>query len=498
MSGQTTTRAQPLNSPAQGIWRRFLLLVPLVLALAIGSFLHIRSKTGSLWVTWVKPDSVSSVPMESVTLSEDGVVSMTSYDEGDPFVTATFEALSDGEVDVMADLPDRAEPCLLWHLRVRNGAVYEGINFAGWEILHVNVCILLGAVCLLFLSSLVRLWRARWYGYTMVACGGGLLYCLFQFALFLFLLLRRSFLCFDDLVYGITYMADYFVLLTLLPTSALALLVSISNISLIRHEGRRPANLLGIAISVVWGAANVFWLRGGSMLRSMNVPTRYARVAESLGAVAISFGVCLLLSTIVCAWLASWHRPSHHADYLVILGCGLRKDGTPCPLLAGRVDKAHAFDQRRIDAGEAPATYVPSGGQGPDEVMSEAQSMANYLVSKGVPAERIVLEDRSTTTRENMLYSREAIERHAKRDVSQVSVAFSTTNYHVFRGYVCAHRAGMAVEGMGSRTRAYFWPNAFLREFAGLIVVQWRSILQVYVLVSGIYALAEYLLTLAY
>jgi len=189
-------------------------------------------------------------------------------------------------------------------------------------------------------------------------------------------------------------------------------------------------------------------------------------------------------------------EPAGAMDYLVVLGCGIRADGTPSPLLAGRVDRARKFDAACVEAGGAPATFVPSGGQGPDEVISEAQSMRDYLVSQGVSPDRVVLEDRSSTTNENMEFSRKVIEEHAGRDASELLVGFSTTNYHVFRGYVCAHRAGMAVQGMGSRTRAYFWPNAFLREFAGLLASRWKGILVTYVAIESIYALAAYALLL--
>ena len=57
-------------------------------------------------------------------------------------------------------------------------------------------------------------------------------------------------------------------------------------------------------------------------------------------------------------------------------------------------------------------------------------------------------------------------------------------------GYIFAHEAGMDVEGLGAKTKAYFWPNAFLREFAGLLVAQWRMILQVYLVIAVIYAAA--------
>ena len=124
--------------------------------------------------------------------------------------------------------------------------------------------------------------------------------------------------------------------------------------------------------------------------------------------------------------------------------------------------------------------------------------MATYIEGKGIDQARIVLEDQSTSTRENMALSRKAIESHAKRDAGEVSVAFSTTNYHVFRGYVCAHEANMYVEGMGAKTKSYFWPNAFLREFAGLLASQWKTILQTYLLTAIIYALASYALTVYY
>lgn len=147
----------------------------------------------------------------------------------------------------------------------------------------------------------------------------------------------------------------------------------------------------------------------------------------------------------------------------------------------------------RVAAGDAPATFVPSGGQGPDEVMSEAQSMANYLQEvRGIGPERIACEGRSTTTRENMAFSREVIEGHAGRDANELAVGFSTTNYHVFRGYVSAHQAGMAVEGMGSKTKYYFWPNAFLREFAGLLAHRWQALFQVYAIVAAVYLLATF------
>lgn len=488
-----------VESPAKGIWLRFLVLIPLAIALIVGSYAYIRSvcSTISLWTPVYYSDiDFTRFGLDDVKFSNPGVVEAVGIEYGaQGAARITFEAIKDGETNV--EFGD-ARSEVFWTMSVQQDAiVVGGADFSGWESIHISLCIFLGALVVLFASALVRLARRSWFGYEMVACGGGLLFCLFQFLLFTALFIRGSLLTFSDMAFGICEAASYFVMLSLAPMAVLALLVSLSNISLIRHEGGRPANLLGIAISVVWVAAILLWLHWWAIGRSLDWSFQVLQLVDSVIAAAISFGECLLLSTIACAWLASRHVPQHRCDYLVVLGCGIRADGMPSPLLAGRVDKALAFDRARVATGDAPATFVPSGGQGPDEVVSEAQSMGAYLEQAGVSPERIVLEDRSTSTLENMVFSRQVIQEHAGCGVEGVSVAFSTTNYHVFRGYVCAHRAGMAAEGMGSKTRAYFWPNAFLREFAGLLAAQWRSILQTFLVLAAVYAVAEYVLLLS-
>ena len=72
-------------------------------------------------------------------------------------------------------------------------------------------------------------------------------------------------------------------------------------------------------------------------------------------------------------------------------------------------------------------------------------------------------------------------------------MAFSTSSYHVYRGGILAADAGWNIDGMGSRTRWYFWPNAFLREFIGLLasnfVQQGSAILIIALLSAGLTAL---------
>lgn len=496
---EEATRREPAT---KHIWLRFAILIPLVIAMAIVCYVHIRS-VGSTYDAWTPPLEEGK-PGYNVTTKDDvkftnpGVVEIVSVDHFETGAARiTLKAVADGETGMMIG-KDQESPEAMWSLRVVDGIVLEGgANFSGWEIVHLCVCVFLGVTSVLFASVVVRLKRFAWYGYEMVAAGGALLFTLFQTVLFAYTYLHQSLTSITDMSHEILSAADYFVLFSFIPMAVMALLVSISNISLIRHEGKRPANLLGIGISVVWLAAMWAWSELWNFAVHADLSFEIGVLLNAILTVGIIFGECLLVSTIVCAWLASRHVPAHGADYLVILGCGLREDGTPCPLLAGRVDRALEFDVARTQAGDAPATFVPSGGQGPDEIMSEAESMRNYLVEQGVDGNRVVLEDRSATTRENMAFARKVIEAHAGRDISEVTVAFSTTNYHVFRGYVCAHQAGMTAEGMGSKTRAYFWPNAFLREFAGLLAAQWRGILQTYLILAIIYVIAQYIVILA-
>lgn len=484
------TDTQRHDEPTQGLWRRFLLLLPLIVVLSFASYAYIAPRVGTYTVRFYADSAEGTASADpTIVLTERGIVEVESIGRKGSRVDVTFKALSDGKTTAYIT----AEP-VKWtvDLTVRNGALLSGgINFNGWQAIHISTCVFLASLVALFASAFIKLWRASWYGYTMVACGGGLLFCLFQFLFFTAIIVYDDASSFKLLLIDISYMAEYFSFTSILLIAPMALLVSISNIALIRHEGRRPINLLGVAASLVWFGSFVLWFLADMFVFTGN--GLLSRIFDAFFSVAISFGECLLLSTMLCAFLASRHVPKGAMDYLIVLGCGIRQDGTPCPLLAGRIDRAVSFDRAHVAKGDSPATFVPSGGQGPDEPISEARSMGEYLMrERSISPERIVLEDRSTTTRENMAFSRRVIEGHAGRAVSELSIGFSTTNYHVLRGYVCAHQAGMTVEGMGSKTKYYFWPNAFLREFAGLLVTRWKPILQTYIVIVGIYILVAF------
>ena len=167
----------------------------------------------------------------------------------------------------------------------------------------------------------------------------------------------------------------------------------ISNISLIRHEGLRVVNLLGIVLSFLLLGGVLFLFRfdfytSGSQREVMI----HDLFANTFAAIYLYFE-CMLLGTMVADAIAARHEPEPDKDFLIVLGCGLRADGSPTPLLRGRLDRALGFyEKQKAQTGKA-LTFVVSGGQGPDEPVPESAAMKRYLTERGVPEDRMLLED---------------------------------------------------------------------------------------------------------
>lgn len=244
-----------------------------------------------------------------------------------------------------------------------------------------------------------------------------------------------------------------------------SLALFVSNISLLRHERKRFVNVLGIllALLLIGGVAFLFrydYYVSGSQFEVMI----HDLIGNTFAAIYLYFE-CMLIGAIIANVIVVKYEPERDKDFLIILGCGLRRDGTPTPLLAGRIERALAFyEKQKAETGKE-LTFIASGGQGPAEANSESLAIKRCLMERGVPEERIIEEDKSTDTLENMRYSKEKI---LERDPS-AKAAFSTTNYHVFRAGISARRVKLRAVGMGARTKWYFWPNAAVREFVGLL-----------------------------
>lgn len=241
----------------------------------------------------------------------------------------------------------------------------------------------------------------------------------------------------------------------------------VNGVTMLRKEGRSLGNqlslLAGIAVFALPVAAVLlvvwFGLVGLSVAALLGLVSAYASAAF------VSFAVY----SVVYGRMRHGQSPAA----VVVHGAGLRRDGTVTPLLRGRLDRALRVYRGELGRGNRPL-LVPSGGQGSDEVRSEASAMREYLLEQGVPEQDVLAEDRSTTTRENIERSTELLREHGRSG----PVLLVTSDYHVLRTASLARRLGADAQVVGSRTARYYVPSAFLREFVALLVEhRWVSVI---------------------
>ncbi|MBP5166963.1 MAG: YdcF family protein [Oscillospiraceae bacterium] len=347
------------------------------------------------------------------------------------------------------------------------------LSLGGPERHAAAICAITALFCLITFVELLRAWLGQLqynpYSYNTIYYMG---FALFDLSVFV----TNVILCLRILRMPELYTAES-VLHTLLNSAKRYMLLSapfvlifsgaliVSNISLIRHEGKRIVNLLGILLAFLMLAGEIFLFRFDYYVSGSLAQVRLHELFGNLFAALYLYCECMLIGAVIAGTLVVRYEPEKDKDFIIVLGCGLRRDGSPTPLLRGRLDRALTFAERQKAETGKEAVFIVSGGRGPDEVMSESASMKRYLTERGVQEERIVEEDLSSSTFENMKFSLEKIK---ELDTSG-KVAFATTNYHVFRSGLFARRVKMRAVGMGAKTKWYFWPNASVREFVGLL-----------------------------
>ncbi|MGX6978419.1 YdcF family protein [Vagococcus elongatus] len=157
-------------------------------------------------------------------------------------------------------------------------------------------------------------------------------------------------------------------------------------------------------------------------------------------------------------------------DYIIVLGAGLNKDKVT-PLLAARIDAGAKLYLAQQEKKNHSPTIILSGGQGADELISEAEAMNNYLKDTYPKITQVLLEKRSTNTEENLRFSElVATEKDAATDFSKQNIVIATSNYHLLRAGKLAKKQGLNAQGVGAKTRLFYLPAAFIREYIGYLV----------------------------
>ena len=228
---------------------------------------------------------------------------------------------------------------------------------------------------------------------------------------------------------------------------------------MLRKEGRTRATLL----SGLVGAGTLAYVTAFVVAYLLQWDWQ-AFVLGALGlpllAVAVGFVSFLIYSNFYTWWFG---RFGGQVSAIVVLGGALR-GRTVSPLLGRRIDKGLELARRQWNGGrEIP--IIMSGGQGADEEVSEASAMAEYAQGRGVPSERIWLEERSTTTAENLAFTAELL---CDKGIHG-PVVVATNDYHAFRAATMMRRAKVPGYALGYRTARYYWPAATIREYLAVL-----------------------------
>lgn len=303
----------------------------------------------------------------------------------------------------------------------------------------------------------------------------------FLYGIFLFRQDSRNFFAGILLTFGslgflfllVMYLSDMFDTIRLLSIFAVYAVIPLSiivigfflikNGYIMKHkEGRRLANLLSLILGVnvlLIVSLSLLLIFHGSKLNTY----AYATILTII-LFAIYFGF-LFFSYLVYSYAYQMLPVNKNLDYVIVLGSGLIGDKVP-PLLKSRLDKGIEIYSQQLSKGNH-TKIVVSGGQGSDELVPEAVAMKKYLVSQGIPELDILVEDKSTTTYENMKFSKNIMNNISKN----YSCIFVSNNYHVFRASIYARKAGLKANGVGAPTAFYFLPSALIREYIAIIML---------------------------
>lgn len=222
-----------------------------------------------------------------------------------------------------------------------------------------------------------------------------------------------------------------------------------------RAEGRSG---LTVASGVV-GAVTLAATAAGAWLSLAGSPSavRLALAALPLIVLAWGFVVWVAISNL---YVRCSSRRAHPAEAVIVLGGRLNGGRRVSRLLARRVELGLVLARERWSLGKD-VPLIMSGGQGDDELVSEAQAMMEYAVELGADAARLVPEDRSTTTEENLAYSAEVL-----RGLGITGpVLVASNDFHAFRAKLMMRRAGVPGHAVGFATRRHYWGAATIREF---------------------------------
>lgn len=213
-------------------------------------------------------------------------------------------------------------------------------------------------------------------------------------------------------------------------------------------------NGLGMGGSVLMLLCGVFLPKLTPLVRAPGAMGIGAKAVLALFC-AGSAVVCVVFGSML---LAQQNTPGRD-ETVIVLGCSVKGEH-PSRMLRQRIEAAAAY----LKANDG-AVAVLSGGQGPDEIMTEAECMRRELVKRGIAENRLYLEEKSTNTKENIAFSAKIIRAHRLPE----KVAVVTSDFHEKRGAMLCKENGLTPSAVPAKTDFYLAGTYWLREILGVI-----------------------------
>ncbi|MDD6826868.1 MAG: YdcF family protein [Oscillospiraceae bacterium] len=220
---------------------------------------------------------------------------------------------------------------------------------------------------------------------------------------------------------------------------------------------RNIGNIFGISVAIVLFVFFAFNRAASSVLQKM---WQYSTGKFFVSSIVIFFCTGFLIAFVLSFFMTKEMLNKPDKSYpAVLLGCKVNGT-TPSMMLGRRLDAAYDYLTENEDA-----VIIVSGGQGTGEDISEAECMKKELVRRGISPERILKEDQSTNTSENLSFSKKILEEKGLGN----HIVIITDSFHQFRSSLIAHDLSLETNSFNAHTPCYLVLTYWVREWFGIM-----------------------------